>query len=94
MPAAATGRSSEGEASVKAGDGPLDEASIKAPARAAIAPPDNMRKAMVSSGLSLDKRGGASVVPAARDLKRHLRIVLALSFEASSELGFALAFGR
>jgi hypothetical protein len=33
---------------VKAGDGPLDEASITAPARAAITPPDNIRNAIVS----------------------------------------------
>jgi hypothetical protein len=37
MSAAATGRSSEGEASVKADEGPLDRASIAAPATTAIA---------------------------------------------------------
>jgi len=47
MLAAATGRSSEGEASVKADKGPLDRASIAAPARTAIAPPDNVRETMV-----------------------------------------------
>jgi hypothetical protein len=46
MLAAPTGRSSEGEASVKADEGPLDTASIAAPARTAIAPPDNVRETM------------------------------------------------
>jgi hypothetical protein len=47
MLAAATGRSSEGEASVKADEGPLDRASIAAPARTAITAPDNVRETMV-----------------------------------------------
>ena len=47
MLAAATGRSSEGEASVKADEGPLDRASIAAPVRTAIAPPDKVRETMV-----------------------------------------------
>ena len=45
--AAATERASEGEASVKADEGPLDRASIAAPARTAIAAPDNVRDTMV-----------------------------------------------
>jgi hypothetical protein len=49
MLAPATGRSSEGETSVKADEGPLDRASIAAPARAAIAPPDNVRETMIYS---------------------------------------------
>jgi hypothetical protein len=47
MLAAAAGRSSGGEASVKADEGPLDRASIAAPARTAIAAPDNVRDTMV-----------------------------------------------
>jgi hypothetical protein len=47
MLAAATGRSSGGEASVKADEGPLDTASIAAPARTAIAAPVNVRETMV-----------------------------------------------
>jgi hypothetical protein len=48
-PAAAIGRSSEGDESVKAGAGALEAASIAAPAMAAIAPPDRMRKSNMSS---------------------------------------------
>ena len=44
---AATERASEGEASVKADEGPLKRTSIVAPARTAIAPPDNVRETMV-----------------------------------------------
>ena len=51
MSAAATGRPREGDESVKADDGALDAASIVAPAMAAIAPPETMRKSIVSSGL-------------------------------------------
>jgi hypothetical protein len=36
----------------KAGEGPLDAASIAAPVMAAIAPPERMRKAIVSSRFS------------------------------------------
>jgi len=47
MLAAAAGRSSEAEASVKADEGPLDMASIAAPARTATAPPDKVRETIV-----------------------------------------------
>jgi hypothetical protein len=40
------GCSREGEGRVKAGAGALEAASIAAPAMAAIAPPDRMRKTM------------------------------------------------
>jgi hypothetical protein len=49
MPAAATGGSSEGDERVKAGEGALETASIAAPARAAIAPPERIRETMFSS---------------------------------------------
>jgi hypothetical protein len=49
MSAPATGCSREGEASVKADEGTLEAASIVAPATAAIAPRDRMRKTMVAS---------------------------------------------
>lgn len=47
MLAAATGRSNEGEASVKADEGPLERTSIAAPARTAIRVVDNVRETMV-----------------------------------------------
>jgi hypothetical protein len=48
---AATGCSSDGDESVKAGEAAVEAASIAAPATAAIAPRDRMRKDMVSSKL-------------------------------------------
>jgi hypothetical protein len=49
MSAPTTGCSSDGDESVKAGEGALEAASIVAPTTAAIAPRDRMRKTMVSS---------------------------------------------
>jgi hypothetical protein len=49
MPAVATGRSSEGDESVKAQEGPLATTSIAAPARAPSKPPETRRESMLSS---------------------------------------------
>ena len=49
MPAVATGRSSEGDESVKAEEGPLASTSIAAPARAPSKPPETRRESMLSS---------------------------------------------
>jgi hypothetical protein len=49
MPAVATGRSSEGDESVKAEEGPLETTSIAAPARAPSTPPETRRESMLSS---------------------------------------------
>jgi hypothetical protein len=49
MSAPATGCSSDGDERVKADEGALEAASIAAPAMAAIAPPDKMRRSMVFS---------------------------------------------
>jgi hypothetical protein len=56
MPAAATGCSSEGDESVKAGEAALEAASIAAPTTAAIAPRDKMRNGMFSSGFQPPQR--------------------------------------
>src|ERR1700693_854195 len=49
MLAVATGRSSEGDESVKAEEGPLETTSIAAPARAPSTPPETRRESMLSS---------------------------------------------
>jgi hypothetical protein len=51
MSAPTTGCSGEGAARVKAGEDTVEAASIAAPAKAAIAPRDRMRKTMVTSGV-------------------------------------------
>src|SRR5208337_1300830 len=68
MPAAATGRSSEGEDSVKAAEGPYGESSIVAPAMAGSAPPETRRVSRFSSVLPHCERQDA--IPPQRSVKR------------------------